>query len=292
MSGRAGFRWLWAGQTASVFGTAVSGLAIPTIAIVALRVSPFAVGLLAAVQFAAFPLLGLVAGVWVDRWSRRATMLVADVVRALALASIPLAAYAHLLGYAQLLAVAACVGVASVFFDVAYQSLVPAIVEHDDLERANARLQVTESAAQIAGNSLGGALIALVGAALAVVVDAASFVVSVLTLSVLRVHEPHRAADAAPHAPFLREVADGIDVVRTSPVLVRIAGATATSNLGIAIAMRLGCCSCTGCSTSRLRSSACCWAHRISASPARCLHRASRAVSVPAGQWSGRCRPP
>jgi MFS family permease len=68
-SGRAAFRWLWAGQTASVLGTAVSGLAIPTIAIVSLGAAPFAVGLLATVQFAAFPLLGLVAGVWIDRWS-------------------------------------------------------------------------------------------------------------------------------------------------------------------------------------------------------------------------------
>jgi MFS family permease len=71
--GRAAFRWLWTGQTASVFGTAVSGLAIPTIAIVALGAPPFAVGALAAVQFGAFPLLGLIAGVWVDRWPLRAT---------------------------------------------------------------------------------------------------------------------------------------------------------------------------------------------------------------------------
>ena len=128
-SGRAAFRWLWAGQTASVLGTAVSGLAIPTIAIVGLGAAPFAVGVLSTVQFAAFPLLGLFAGVWVDRWSRRATMLVADVIRALALATIPLAAFAHVLGFAQLVAVAACVGAASVFFEVAYQSLVPSIAE-------------------------------------------------------------------------------------------------------------------------------------------------------------------
>nr|MDQ6944243.1 MFS transporter [Candidatus Eremiobacteraeota bacterium] len=146
-SRRAAFRWLWAGQTASVLGTAVSGLAIPTIAIVGLGAAPFAVGVLSTVQFAAFPLLGLVAGVWVDRWSRRATMLVADVVRALALASIPVAGFAHVLGFAQLLAVAACVGVASVFFEVAYQSLVPSVVEPARLERANARLEFTNSAA-------------------------------------------------------------------------------------------------------------------------------------------------
>lgn len=237
---RAAFRWLWAGQTASVFGTAVSGLAIPTIAIVALGAPPFAVGALAAVQFGAFPVLGLVAGVWVDRWPRRATMLVADVVRMCALASIPLAAFARVLSFAQLLAVAACVGIASVFFDVAYQTLVPSLVESDELERANSRLQITESAAQIAGNGFAGALISLLGAPLTVVVDAASFGVSVLTLSALRAPARHRVKDAALRARFLREVWEGIDVVRRSPVLVRIAGATATSNLGIAIAMAVG----------------------------------------------------
>jgi MFS family permease len=238
-SGRAAFRWLWAGQTASVLGTAVSGLAIPTIAIVGLGAAPFAVGVLSTVQFAAFPLLGLVVGVWVDRWSRRATMLVADVVRALALASIPVAAFAHVLGFAQLLAVAACVGVASVFFEVAYQSLVPSVVETDRLERANARLEFTNSAAQIAGNGLAGALISLVGAPLAVVVDAASYVVSVLTLTAVRVRETHRDAGAA-HRPFLTELREGIAVVLASPAIVRIAGATATSNLGIAMMMAVG----------------------------------------------------
>jgi MFS family permease len=239
-SGRAAFRWLWAGQTASVLGTAVSGLAIPTIAIVVLNASPFAVGVLAAVQFAAFPLLGLAAGVWVDRWSRRTTMLVADVVRALALATIPLAAFGHALGYAQLLAVAACVGVASVFFDVAYQSLVPSLVERDELERANSRLQLSESVAQIAGNGLAGALIAAVGAAVTVVVDAASYAVSVVTLAALRVDEPHREQRAERAAPFLAEMREGIAVVLASPALVRIAGATATSNLGISMMIAVG----------------------------------------------------
>jgi MFS family permease len=158
----------------------------------------------------------------------------------LALASIPIAAIARVLSFAQLLAVAACVGIASVFFDVAYQTLVPSLVESDELERANARLQVTESAAQIAGNGFAGALIALLGAPLAVVVDAASFGVSVLTLSALRVPKTHRSENVTPRAPFLREVREGIDVVLQSPVLVRIAGATSTSNLGIAMAMAVG----------------------------------------------------
>ena len=239
-NGRAAFRWLWAGQTASVLGTAVSSLAIPTIAIVVLRASPFAVGLLETVQFAAFPLLGLIAGVWVDRWSRRATMLVADVARALALGSIPVAAVAHVLGYAQLVAVAACVGVASVFFEVAYQSLVPSLVEPAELEGANARLEFSNSAAQIAGSGLAGALISFAGAPVAVIVDAASYVVSVMTLSALRVRETHRGERSPERAPFVVELREGIAVVLQSPAIVRIAAATATSNLGIAMMMAVG----------------------------------------------------
>ncbi|HEX3464500.1 MAG TPA: MFS transporter [Candidatus Elarobacter sp.] len=231
MSGRAAFRLLWAGQTASMFGTAVSRLAIPTIAILSLGAAPFAVGALEAVEFAAFPLLGLVAGVMVDRWSRRTTMLVADVVRAAALASIPLAAAAHALGYGQLLAVAACSGAASVFFAIAYQSIVPSLVEADALERANARLEFTNSAAQIAGNGLGGWLIAVLGAPLTVVLDAASYVVSVVTLLAMRVRETHRESRAEPVA-FVPALREGFAVVFGSPVLVRIITATAFSNLG------------------------------------------------------------
>jgi MFS family permease len=182
----------------------------------------------------------LVAGVWIDRWSRRATMLVADVIRMLALATIPLAAFAHVLGYAQLVAVAACVGAASVFFEVAYQTLVPAIVEADQLERANARLEFSNSFAQIAGNGLAGALISLAGAPVAVIVDAASYAVSVLTLAAVRVREAHRAEHDTVRAPFVAELREGIAVVVASPALVRIAGATATSNLGIAMMMAVG----------------------------------------------------
>jgi len=232
LSGRAAFRWLWAGQTTSMFGTAVSQLAIPTIAIVTLGATPFAVGALEAAEFAAFPLLGLVAGVMIDRWSRRVTMLAADVVRALALASIPLAAMAHALGYAQLVVVAACSGVSSVFFAIAYQSIVPSLVDADALERANARLEFTNSAAQIAGNGLAGWLIAVVGAPLTVVLDAASYVVSAVTLGAMRVRETHRENADTQRAPFGAALREGLAVVFGSPVLVRTIAATALSNLG------------------------------------------------------------
>jgi MFS family permease len=233
---QAAFRWLWAGQTASALGSAISLLAIPTIAIVGMHASPFAVGTLEAVEFAAFPLLGLPAGVWVDRWPRRTAMLVADLVRAVALASIPVAALLHRLGFPQLVAVAAVVGIASVFFQIAYQSLVPALVDEAELERANARLELTNSGAQVAGSALAGALIAALGAPLTVILDAASFLISALSLAIVRVHETHLDRDEEP-PPFAASLREGIAVVLRSPVIMRIAGATATSNFGISMGM-------------------------------------------------------
>lgn len=167
-------------------------------------------------------------------------MLVADVVRALALGSIPLAAFAHVLGYGQLIAIAACVGVASVFFEIAYQSLVPSIVDAESLERANARLELPNSGAPIAGNGLAGALIAFVGAPLTIAIDAASYVVSALTLAAMRVRETHRDPQAQRYATFGAELREGIAVVTGSPVIVRIAGATAMLNLRISMMMAVG----------------------------------------------------
>jgi predicted MFS family arabinose efflux permease len=233
VSGGAAFRRLWAGQTLSVFGTAVSALAIPTIAIIALRAPVFWVGVLEAATFAAFPVFGLVAGVWIDRWSRRVTMLAADTVRLLVLASIPLAALLHVLGFAQLVVAALIVGTASVFFDVAYQAFVPALVESSWLEHANARLEASNSVAQLAGSGLAGTLIGVLGAPLAVVVDALSYLASIAALAGIDVREAHRDGSSAREPlAFRAALGEGLALVFRSRVLRAILGATACSNLG------------------------------------------------------------
>jgi predicted MFS family arabinose efflux permease len=234
-AGRRQFHRLWAGQTASVFGTAVSALALPSIAILGMHATAFQVGLLEAAQFAAYPLLGLTAGVLIDRWSRRRTMIVADVARGLALVSIPLAAWAHALGFAQLIVVAVIVGTGSVFFDVAYQAFVPSLVEADWLEHANARLEASNSVAGLVGAGLAGALIGAFGAPLAVVVDAVSYIVSILSLAGIHVREAHREPDALPPIAFGAALRDGLRLVFGSPVLRALLGATAGVNLGWAI---------------------------------------------------------
>jgi MFS family permease len=115
----------WAGQTISQFGTQVTVLAFPTVAILVLHATAFQVGLLAAFEFLAFPVLGLFAGVTADRVRRRPILIASDLGRAVALASIPAAAYFGALTMYQMYAVALLVGVFTVFFDVSYQSYPP-----------------------------------------------------------------------------------------------------------------------------------------------------------------------
>jgi len=227
----ADFLKLWTGQSVSLLGTQVSILAIPTVAILRLHASAFQVGLLAALEFIAFPVLGLFAGVWVDRLPRRPILVVCDVGRAVAFASIPAGFVFGFLGMAQLYAVALTSSVLSVFFEVAYQSYLPALVERADLVEGNSKLEVTRSLAQVSGPAVAGFLIQAVGGALAVLADAASYIVSVVSLLLIRKQEAAPAATEGRHR-FRGELAEGLKLVLGNPVLRRIAGCTATSNLG------------------------------------------------------------
>jgi len=227
------FLKLWWGQFISETGSQVSVLALPTVAILVLAATPFEVGLLEAFGFLAFPVLGLVAGVWVDRLRRRPVLIVCDILRLIALGSVPVAFLLHVLTIGQLYAVALLVGVGTVFFDVAYQSYLPALISRSDLLEGNSKLQVTGSVAQMAGPALAGLLIQFVGAARAVTADAASFLVSVLSLWWIRRPEPDpRPASAEGRAGFFSEMWEGIRFVLGNQTISRIAGCTSTSNLG------------------------------------------------------------
>jgi MFS family permease len=227
------FLKLWWGQAISEVGSQVSALALPTVAILILSATPFQVGLLEAFAFLAFPVLGLIAGVYADRIRRRPIMIACDLLRLVALASVPTA---YVLGYltmAQLYVVALATGVGTVFFDVSYQSYLPALISRADLVEGNSKLQVTGSVAQMVGPALAGFLIQLVGAARAVAVDAASFLVSVLSLWWIHRPEPApRPSLEAGRGGFWSEMWEGIRFVLGNPTISRIAGCTSTSNLG------------------------------------------------------------
>jgi MFS family permease len=227
------FLKLWSGQGISEIGSQVSALALPTVAILLLGATPFQVGLLVALEFLAFPVLGLVAGVFVDRLRRRPIMIVCDAVRLLALASVPIAFEFNVLSMSQLYVVALVTGVGTVFFDIAYQSYLPALIPRADLVEGNTKLQVTSSVAQMAGPALAGFLIQLVGPARAVAADAASFLVSVGSLLwIRRAEPPPKPGTESGRTGFLSEMWEGVQVVFGNATIWKIAGSTSTSNLG------------------------------------------------------------
>lgn len=212
------FRMLWIGETVSRFGTVISGIVIPLIAVQTLGAGTFMVGLLEAVAWLPWLIIGLPAGALADRLPRRPTMLVCDLLSALLVLSIPVAAWFDLLTMSQLLVVALLAGTATVFFTTAYQSYLPVVVAREDLAEGNAKLQGSEQVATIAGPGLGGVLAQVAGALLGLVVDAVTFVVSFFCLLRIRVPEPARPP--AERVSSLRtEMAEGMRFVMRDPFM-------------------------------------------------------------------------
>jgi MFS family permease len=237
---RRDFRQLWCAETVSQVGSQVSLLALPLVAISILHATTFQVGALTAVEFSPFVLFGLPAGAIVDRLPRRPVLMSADVGRALALASVPIAYGFDVLSYAQLIGVVFITGSLTVFFDVAYQSILPALVEREQLADGNAKLEVSRSAAQTAGPGIAGILIELMGAATAVTVDAASFVISALFIRGIRAAEPpieHVDAADGGLRRLVREIREGLRYVLGHRTLRLIAGSTGTSNFFSSMSM-------------------------------------------------------
>jgi MFS family permease len=169
---------LWAAATVSLFGTQVSQIAIPFFAAVILNASAGQVGLLTTIEFLPFLLFTLPAGVWVDRFPKKRILVIGDLGRAVMLVSIPIAYAVGVLTIWQLYVVGFVNGLMTVFFDVADQSYLPTILERDELIEGNAKLQVSQSSAQILGQPFGGGIVALVSAPIAVLIDAVSYLVS------------------------------------------------------------------------------------------------------------------
>jgi MFS family permease len=223
------FRRLWIGETVSQFGTFVTMLALPLTAILVLHATTFEVGLLETLQMLAFLVIGLPAGAWVDRMRFRWVLVVNDVIRAAALGSIPLAYAFDALTIGQLYAVAVVTGVATVFFDVAYQSYLPALVDRAALVEGNSKLQASESVSQIAGPAVGGVLIQWLTAPVAIVVDASSFIWSASWVAAIRSRPPK--PERKPDRNLLREIGEGLRFVVGNRLLRSIAACTSLSNL-------------------------------------------------------------
>jgi MFS family permease len=229
-----GFMMLWTGQSISEIGSAVTTVALPLTAVVLLHATTFQVGLLSTAGTLCFLLVAIPAGLVVDRVRKRRLMLACDLARTLIIGSVALAAVLHALTMIQLFAVALLAGLATVFFDVAYQSYVPELVDKEQLHDGNGKLGATQSFAQVAGPGLGGALFGFLRAG-ALVVDSFSYLVSTVTLLLIRVKAPRPATrepkEAKPAAGFRKELLAGLRFVFGQPVLRKIAACTGTANL-------------------------------------------------------------
>jgi Na+/melibiose symporter-like transporter len=203
---------VWTAATISIFGSLVSGIALPFVAILVLGAGPLEVAALGMVQLAAALLVGLVAGAWVDRLRRRPVLIWADLGRAVLLGSIPVAFVAGVLSLGQLLLVGFLASVLTTFFDSADHAYLPTIIERDQLVEANAALAATGSAAEFTAFGIGGFLVQVLSAPIAVLVDAASFVVSAMLLGSIRASEPEPPRPAE-REPVLAEIQEGFQLI-------------------------------------------------------------------------------
>ncbi len=228
------FLKLWAGETVSLLGSQITLLAMPLVATITLGVGPFQMGILGTVQYIPWLLVGLPAGVWIDRMRRRPVMVAADLARALLLGSIPLAAVIGILRIELLYAVAFGIGVMNVFFDVAYLAYLPALIPQERLVDGNGKLQASASIAEIAGPGLAGALVQVLTAPLAIAADALSFLVSALSLTWIGKSEDTSRSDGGTRNMLL-EIREGLRFIFANPVLRAFAAASVTCNFFIDI---------------------------------------------------------
>lgn len=221
------FMKLWSAQTISVFGSQFTGLAIPIIAALTLQATPAQMGILTAVEMAPFLLIGLFAGVWVDRLPRRPVLIAGDIGRGVLLLTIPVVAFSNRLAMPQLYVIGFLVGVLTVFFDVAYQAYLPSLVDRQQLVEGNSRLEATRSLSQLTGPGIAGIVIQMFTAPVAIILDAVSFFASGALIGAIRKSEE---TSRSGRGSLIGEVREGLAVVFGSPLLRSIAACTGTSN--------------------------------------------------------------
>jgi len=231
------FRMMFVGAAVSKFGSQISYIAVPLVAVLALQAPAAQVGLLGAAGTVAPLVIGLPAGVWVDRMRRRRIMVSADLARFLLFGSVPLAWWLGMLTMYQLYIVAVVAGAGTVFFDVAAQSYLPHLVDgRDNLVDGNAKLSGVDAASRILGRGIGGSLVGLLSAPMAIILDAFSYLWSAICIGLIRKREP------APHprrtdAHLARETIEGLGYVLGDARLRAIALSGSIVNFFISMIM-------------------------------------------------------
>ncbi|MBO1267344.1 MFS transporter [Arthrobacter sp. PO-11] len=231
------FLRFWTGQAISQFGTQLGQLAFPVLAVTLLGATEFEVGALSASGLAAFLLIGLPAGAWVDRWLKRRTMIVADLIRMAAMAAVPLLWWTGSLQIWHLFLISGVMGTATVFFDISYQSYVPALVPSANVPEANSKLESTAQIARIGGPGAGGGLLLLVSAPVLFLGEVLGYLLSAVFL--LRTRDNEHRAPAHQRRPLVKEIREGLVFVFRHPLISRIVVCTAGVSFFATLALTL-----------------------------------------------------
>ena len=212
------FLRVFSAATVSIFGSLVTRTALPFAAILVLGAGPGEVAAIRAFEIVGGVAIGLVAGAWVDRLRRRPVMIAADLGQALCLATIPVAAIGGWLSIAQLIVVAFLTSILSTFHNIADNAYLPTVVDRDQLVSANSALSASGSVAEVSAFSIGGVLVQVLTAPIAIAVDAISFVISAIVLGTIRQPEARPAARAE-RRRIVAEIVDGLRPIGQSPIL-------------------------------------------------------------------------
>jgi Na+/melibiose symporter-like transporter len=223
------FRQLWIGDALGQLGAQLTLIALPVYAVDTLHATELEMGALTAAETIAFPAIGLLVGAWVDRMHKRRTLVVADLVRAAALAVVVVAGLTGHGSIPLLLGVAVVLSCATVFFDVAHQSYVPGLVGLDRISEGNSKLQATQSVAIAVGPGLGGQLLRVVTAPALVGVTVVTYLVSALFVG--RIRHDEEIPPRAPGRSLRHDIAEGLRFVVGQPLLRRIVATTGISNV-------------------------------------------------------------
>src|SRR6266849_4163473 len=221
---------LWLGQTVSQFGSGITGIALPLTAVLVLAATPAQMGILGALDGVAVLVIGLLAGVWVDRIRRRPLMIATDLGRAFILSTIPLAALLGVLGIGQLYIVAALAGMLTVIFTVAGSAYVPSLIPHESLVEGNSKLGMSDALAEIGGPALAGPLVQLLSAPFAILFDALSFLFSACSLGLIHMPEPHPTT-LQQRKSIWSDLIEGLRLVLKNPLLRSLAGSAGIFSL-------------------------------------------------------------
>ncbi|WP_217163872.1 MFS transporter [Streptomyces sp. AC512_CC834] len=225
------FGRLFAATALGQLGDRIIFLTLPLVAIATLHADEFQVGLLAATTTAGSLLVGLPAGAWVDRMRKRSVMIGTDLLRALALLTIPVASWTDLLTIRLLYAVALLHGVLTVFFDVAHVSYLPQLVGRDNLVEGNAKLSAIRSVTSIGGPAVAGPLVGLVGAPATLMASSAGMAMSGLCAATIRGREEKPEPSQRPQ--LSREIKEGLRFVCQHSALRAIILSDALFNLSL-----------------------------------------------------------